>query len=416
MAAVITRGYTWTTNGVVTNTTLHQLVDNATISGIDQSNLDTGLFSGITISATAPVSPFTGQLWFDSTVGILKYYSGAAFIAVGKGSSFTNKSGGSLTTGDVVIIDTTTDQSITTTTSANNPLAIGVVLDPTLANNAVGTVQTEGVTPAITVTGSTTRGQYLSTGTTAKKATPSSSPNIGTFAISLSASSTTVIAHLTKPTGLSGTANVQAALDGASSPSATNVFMTANAGPKVTVFTANGTFTPTQTGRYKITVTGGGGSGAGSSATGAGGGGAAGTAIGFQSLTASTGYAVVVGAGGSGVGTGNDGSNGVDSTFSGTSTLTGVKGLAGDKDAGLGGAGGSATNGDINLIGGDGVTETGSGLGGQGGASFWGGGSASKVVSTAAGPYGAGSGGAVTANTSSGNGASGIVVVEYVAS
>lgn len=63
MPAVITRGQTFAADEQVTNTKLHNLVDNATIAGIDQTNMANNIGLVLTTSS-APTN--TDALWIDS--------------------------------------------------------------------------------------------------------------------------------------------------------------------------------------------------------------------------------------------------------------------------------------------------------------------------------------------------------------
>lgn len=193
------------------------------------------------------------------------------------------------------------------------------------------------------------------------------------------------------------------------------------------VFTATGTFTiPAGITALKVTTIGGGGSGAGSAGgySGGGGGGAAATAISYlTALTPGNTIAVVVGTGGAAVTGAVAGNDGVNSTIaSGTQTITTVtagKGLGAPVVTGSGaegGAGGTATNGSINILGGDGAparTE-----GGNGGASSMGGGGRGGTSSVDPGivgkAYGSGGGGAANPGAgASGAGKAGIVIFEW---
>lgn len=98
----------------------------------------------------------------------------------------TNKSGGALSEGAVVIVDTTADDAFTTTTGVGNELVLGVVVE-TIADDAIGRVITQGYAPIVEMDAATTRGQYLTTSTSAGKATPVSVMDDGVFGIALSA-------------------------------------------------------------------------------------------------------------------------------------------------------------------------------------------------------------------------------------
>lgn len=184
-------------------------------------------------------------------------------------------------------------------------------------------------------------------------------------------------------------------------------------------FTSSGTFTcpggTTTSTLFKFTVTGGGGGAGNNSGTGpavkigGAGGGAGATAIYYASgLAPSCSVTVTIGAAG---GTGASGSNSSIVVSAVTVTATGGAGAASGNNAG---AGGTATNGTINLGGGSGAAGSTDGQGGGtaypgvGGASFWGGGG--KPGGFAATAYGAGGGGGATG----GAGMAGVVLVEWV--
>ena len=194
------------------------------------------------------------------------------------------------------------------------------------------------------------------------------------------------------------------------------------------VFTAPGTWTwtkPAGISRIKVTVTGGGGGGcATNSDDTTGGGGAGSTAIKIIDVSSISSVQVTVGAGQAA-----KADNGpLTETFGNPSSFgtfcTAGAGANGSGAWSLGGTGGTATGGDINLVGGDGdgghidellayVTS------GTGGASYWGGGGRGASKNNPGGSqsgraYGSGGGGG--ANTIlGGSGAPGIVVVEEFA-
>lgn len=211
------------------------------------------------------------------------------------------------------------------------------------------------------------------------------------------------------------------------------------------LFVANGTFTiPANTKSttvFKFTVIGGGGGGAGGDAShgGGSGAGAGGTGVKWlSSLTPSATIAVTVGAGGAGGGAATGGSVGNNSTIaSGTQSITTVTGSAGSggiasgavTNPQAGGAGGIATNGDLNISGQAGsmsvtYSAAGNGYGGTGGSSSLGGGGLggnstnSSAGDGGAGIYGAGGGGGGAANGvrngTGGTGGTGVVIVEWV--
>lgn len=192
-------------------------------------------------------------------------------------------------------------------------------------------------------------------------------------------------------------------------------------------FFASGTFTTPadtiSTTLFKFICTAGGGAGGGQQ--GGSGGGAGGTDILYISgLSASTAYAVVVGAGG--VGANNSpGGNGGNSTVGGPGIALVANGGNGGPNTfnNAGGIGAAAGSGASIAIGGgygaSGYAQGNAAAGGLGGASHWGGGGAGASANATGNghvgiAYGSGGGGGYVAGTSAGgNGAIGIVTVEW---
>lgn len=211
---------------------------------------------------------------------------------------------------------------------------------------------------------------------------------------------------------------------------------------KMQVFTGSGSFTPSIGMKYCIVEGVGGGGGGGGAAgaatqcgTGGGGGGGGYFRKTFTAANIGASATVTIGAAGAGGSVGNNnGVAGGNTTFvcAGTgSTLTGNGGALGQgcpATAANGipvnsGAGGTATNGDINIAGGLGnypsiqAFATGVAFSGAGGSSQFGLGGAlttnSNFGNNASGYGGGGSGGCVTTNTnvSGGSGTAGVVIV-----
>lgn len=172
------------------------------------------------------------------------------------------------------------------------------------------------------------------------------------------------------------------------------------------VFTASGSWTcPAWVTRAKITVVGGGASGGTSNNTAAPPSGAAGgAAIKWATVTPGGVYTVTIGAGGvaAGAGTSTNPAAGGASSVSGT----GVSITANGGGSGAPSAGGTATGGDINIVGGTTAVPNG-GTASLGGASIIG-----PSSSTAGQLGGGGAGGAVSGGAGN-NGGSGIVIIEY---
>jgi hypothetical protein len=88
-------------------------------------------------------------------------------------ATLTNKSGGGVIAGDVVILDSGNNDAFTTTTSAASVAKVGIAA-ATIANNAAGLVVVGGYVAQVNVTASVSRGDFLFTSTTAKKASAAS--------------------------------------------------------------------------------------------------------------------------------------------------------------------------------------------------------------------------------------------------
>lgn len=177
------------------------------------------------------------------------------------------------------------------------------------------------------------------------------------------------------------------------------------------VFTSPGTWTnPGNVTKVKVTVTGGGGRGGFGTAK-AGGGGGGGTAIEVIPFPSGTNVPVTVGGG-----------NGGTSSFGPYCSATGGSIGSTTPTRSVGGAGGVGSGGQLNIrgSGGGNALVTGPNAeagGGDGGNSYFGGGGlgGGNIVATNGGSYGGGGGGRgnISAPTASGNGAAGVVVVEY---
>jgi hypothetical protein len=166
--------------------------------------------------------------------------------------------------------------------------------------------------------------------------------------------------------------------------------------------------------RCKVTVTGSGATGGsdnGTSVDSGSGGGAGGTAICFLKLEAGSSVAITVGKRAAIATSGGDGNNGNASSFGSYCTAYGGnKGKEADDSDG--GYGGSAYGGAINIVGGQGEPWDWYGSPTSGGASFFGGGVASRRDVA---PYGAGGSGwrAYYVHNNSGCAGDGILIIEY---
>ena len=189
----------------------------------------------------------------------------------------------------------------------------------------------------------------------------------------------------------------------------------------VQTFTASGTWTkPADITKVVVEVQGAGGSGSAAGGGYANGGAAGGYAKKFVDVSSVTASVITIGTGGVAVSVTSHGNPGGDSTWvdtasGGSLTLTGAGGAAGLNASYAIAIGGTATNGDINIQGGDGYPNNGSYIQ-QGGGSFYGtggsGGYTGQGVTGAARGYGAGGGGGTNLVSTAGGG--GIIIVwEY---
>lgn len=253
MPASLQRGYTFGATEQVTNTKLHNLVDNGTVTGVDETTLASG--RGLVVRSTSQPSN-TNSLWVDTNFStpLIKVYTGAAWVPNGPYAVLTNKSGGQRVAGDVVVVRTDADSAFTTTTTANDTTIAGVVME-TVADNASGVVALPGAICDVKVTGATTRGQFLASSTTLAKADPSTAGVPGAFAIALTASSSVVTAILIGTVAISGA--TQAQMEAAASNAAMVTPLAVKWHPGVAkawgVF--DGTGTPAYLDRYNMDAT-----------------------------------------------------------------------------------------------------------------------------------------------------------------
>jgi len=195
---------------------------------------------------------------------------------------------------------------------------------------------------------------------------------------------------------------------------------------QIDAFTSSGNFTvPIGVTQIRVTVTGGGGAGGTHASIPSGGGGAGGHAVAtISGLTPGTIIPVTVGGAGAAlVGSTGNGGNGGTSSFGTYVSATGGNGGGGGSvlTTAAGGGGGSAVGGAINAGGSCGTDSViPAARGGDGGGSGSGRGATGFVQGIAAQGYGAGGGGGGSNSTSGtgtgapgGNGAAGIVIVEY---
>ena len=112
-----------------------------------------------------------------------------ASVSAGGTVEMTNKSGDSVAAGDVVIFDVDNDEAFETTTNPSDTRAFGIASED-IANNAVGNIYSfAGYIATVNCdTGAVSRGEFLVTSTTAKKAKSGGYFRVnGAFAVALTA-------------------------------------------------------------------------------------------------------------------------------------------------------------------------------------------------------------------------------------
>jgi hypothetical protein len=189
---------------------------------------------------------------------------------------------------------------------------------------------------------------------------------------------------------------------------------------RITTYTASGSFVvPNGSSTVKVRLCGGGGGGgSGAQGLGGGGGGASGYAEGVISVTPGQVIPVTVGGGG-GVSGGGYGGTGGTSSFGSAISATGGGGGAPAASFAPGGSPGGGTGGAVNIAGGYGSDGNGGTVmfAGNGGASFFGGGgraaSAGGAQQQNGAAYGSGGGACYAVVGNGGNGAPGVVIVEF---
>lgn len=123
---------------------------------------DITVANGFTSITNANIQP--RQEWANAPAGVYL-------------DSVLNNSGGVLQTGDVVIYDSSTDRAATTTTTADDRRLMGVWVGRT-ANGGYGRVLVEGI-GYVNAGAAVTRGNILTTSTTAKRAAVPSTSSVG---------------------------------------------------------------------------------------------------------------------------------------------------------------------------------------------------------------------------------------------
>lgn len=325
----------------------------------------------------------------ETELGVLPKGSEASVVArlnLAGVVKLTNKNGGSLALGDVVVQDTGNNSAVVATTTANLVRPVFVVRE-TVANDALGHVQHIGVA-TIAVTGTVTRGDYLATSTTTKKAKSAGTTLVGgVFGRALTADSggtcIAILFGVTFSTSVGGWTNMQ-------------------------VFTSSGTWTwPTNVTKVFVRAFGSGGGGGvgsvGAGSNGVGGGGGSGGGPGAYAekiVSVSANVTVTIGAIGDGGTSGVAATAGGDCSFGAEVIAKGGEAGSAGAGTGAGGAGASSTTGSTGTLTIRGTSDTG-GMGERAGTGAFGGQGSKGGDSPGGGGGGAGGAGGLAGATGS---------------
>lgn len=178
--ADFTPGYTFQTADLVTAQKLNDLIANA-----EPSNLDRTDFSAtsriVTVGATAPSAPQTGEPWYSTAEAQPLWYTGTSFRAADE-LLLTATVG--MNAGYVAVFDSANDLSATTTTTVGDIRWAGVVREDVNATDECRLART-GIVPVMTDGNGVARGEYLKASGTAGQATAVATADPGAFAVAL---------------------------------------------------------------------------------------------------------------------------------------------------------------------------------------------------------------------------------------
>lgn len=202
MAPFFTPGVIFASGDQVTAAKLNNLVANATPLDFNRTHFDSST-RVLTAAASETNGALAGELYFDTANARLAYHNGSRFLRVAPfmEHEFTVNSVASV--GDVLIQDTGTGNQLVTTTTAGSMLAVGVLGAAVSSAPTTARVATSGVVTVNCDGTAVSIGDYLTTSTTAGRATSGGAGLVdGAFARALTSKSSgvgTVTALLMAP-------------------------------------------------------------------------------------------------------------------------------------------------------------------------------------------------------------------------
>lgn len=233
--ASISRGYSFGATEQVTNSKLHSLVDSATLSGVVQSDLSSGL-AFVAAQASAPSS--TTQLWIDTsqTPPVARIYdnTNAQWVPVSEMGLLKNNTGQTGAVGRPVIIDTANDNNYKYTATAGDTKFAGIEMNTT-GNGSFGPVINHGLRIPVLMLISASAGSYIRTTTATGYAEPATSATSGVFGMLMTSAAS----------GASGSALIFGIDPNAAADTTANYIWTGNHtfNGNLTITTASGTTT-----------------------------------------------------------------------------------------------------------------------------------------------------------------------------
>lgn len=166
----LTRGTTFASGDTVTATSLTNLVENLTVSGLTRSNIDQSEGSVHTVDSSEPPGPYAGEVWSDSSASMpySGVYDGTRFVA-GSRDVAKVRAVAAITKGDslrfVALTGAGTEFSVNLHANANEGNFVGIALED-IASGEDGFIAVNGFVVEVKVTGAVSVGDGLGASST----------------------------------------------------------------------------------------------------------------------------------------------------------------------------------------------------------------------------------------------------------